>query len=464
MKVYILAGIISFFFCTIRAQPERIDAKIIFSGKLIKLSEPLTISVVLTDSEKRPSIAFPDIDGLEKRSTSATSSYQTVDGVKLVVQKISQEYYASKAGRYVIPSFDLQVLGTRLHSGETSVTFSENENAAGVVMPDKLLPADERAGDQVFFAIRADKSSVYIREGFSLGISLYIAEDAPIEMEFYQFNEQLQAILAKVRPLGCWEENTGIEEIVKRRVKIRQRNYNEYQMYRAHFFPLKLENIRIPSVALSMLVVDRQGTVNTEKKIIEKFYSKAFNIEVKPLPPHPLRDQVAVGEYQLREQLSSEEVFPGESVRYQFKIVGKGNIVGIPAPDILPNAAFDFYPPELSQVVSRTAQTVSGEKGFEYFVVPRKDGTFPFSRYFQWVYFDTRAARYDTLRSSKIVQVKGEDYSLGNLSLGSSNGLYDSIESRDSSQTFINYSQIVKILSNLVVILLLVVMVWVFRK
>ncbi len=105
-----------------------------------------------------------------------------------------------------------------------------------------------------------------------------------------------------------------------------------------------------------------------------------------------------------------------------------------------------------------------GEKSFDYFVVPRQDGTFPLGRYFQWVYFDPKAAKYDTLISQKTLQVKGEDYKLGNISLHGSTGLYDNLERLDSSAEYFDFKKILKELTNAIVILLLFTMVWVLRK
>jgi hypothetical protein len=166
----------------------------------------------------------------------------------------------------------------------------------------------------------------------------------------------------------------------------------------------------------------------------------------------------------LKENLSSALVYPGESVRYMFKVEGVGNIAAIPAPTIQTNSTFDIYPPETSQIIKRSYQSVTGEKTFDYFVVPRKDGTFPLNRYFQWIYFDSQRARYDTLRSAKMLSVKGEDYKLANLSLSGSAGLYDNLESLDSSKETVDYKKILKDTTNAVVILLLITMIWVFRK
>ena len=464
MKLYIVLGIILGFSCTISAQDLYERVSIEYNRKVLKISEPLIISVLIKDSESRPSIIFPEINGLEKRSKSATSSVNMVDGKKIVDQTISQEYFAPKVGTYIIPEFSIPVNASRLYSEETSVTFTDAGEEETPLGADAILPEPETGSEGIFFSVQTDKKTVFIREGFSLRISLYISEDAPVEMEFHRFNEQLQQILKKVRPAGCWEENAGIEEIVRRKVRIKEKNYTEYNMYQAEFFPLTVGDVSIPSVNLDMLVIDRMGTVNTEKRIIRQFSSRPLKVLVNQLPPHPLRDQVAVGEYKLVEELSSNMVYPGESIRYVFKVEGKGNIAAIPTPEIQVNSAFDFYPPDASQVVKRSVAGVTGEKGFDYFVVPRKDGKFPLGRYFQWIYFNTAKVRYDTLRSVKILEVRGEDYKLGNISLSGSLGLYDNLENLDTTGKTINYKELLKNLTNAVVILLLMAMVWVFRK
>lgn len=467
MKLYALLNIILCFSGTLWGQTMNDASTIELGSKNLSIDQPFLISVVLRDAETRPAVIFPEISGLEKRSKSATSAVSTVDGKKVVIQTITQEYYAVKPGNYLIQEFVITVNNVKLRSEETMVVFSKSagsgEALSAVVSPPFETDVEE-TGDGIFLSVQTDKKAIYIREGFALRISLYIAENAPVQMEFYRFNEQLQSILKQLRPANCWEENVGIEEIVKRKVSIKGRRYTEYNMYQARLFPITTEDIVFPSIALQMLVIDNSKAVNVERKIIKSFRSNKASISVRQLPDHPLRDQVAVGQYGLKESLSSKLVYPGESVRYMFKIEGVGNIAAIPAPTIQTSSTFDIYPPEVSQVVKRSYQSVIGEKTFDYFVVPRKDGEFPLGRYFQWVYFNLGKARYDTLRSSKMLSVKGEDYKLANLSLSGSSGLYDNLEGLDSSKESIDYKKILKDTTNGIVILLLIAMVWVFRK
>lgn len=466
MKLYALLNIFLCFFSIALAQTPENAATIEYGSKNLTLDQPFLISVVLRDVETRPSVIFPEIKDLEKRSKSATSSVSTVDGRKVVIQTITQEYHATKAGNYLIPEFSLTVNNTKLRSEETMVVFAKSGEEGGSAIASENVDVGEVDDNiqSVFLSVQTDKKQVYIRQGFAVRISLYIAENAPVEMEFYRFNEQLQAILKSLRPVNCWEENVGVEEIIKRKVTIRGRKYAEYNMYQARFFPITTEDIQLPSVKLDMMVTENAGAVNVEKKLVKSFRSRPINVVVTQLPDHPLRDQVAVGQYSLRERLSSDLVYPGESVRYMFKVEGVGNIAAIPAPIIQSSSSFDIYPPEVSQVVKRSYQSVVGEKTFDYFVVPRKDGEFPLGRYFHWIYFNVEKAKYDTLRSAASLEVRGEDYKLSNLSLSGSSGLYDNLENLDSGRETIDYKRILKDLTNIVIVLLLVTMIWVFRK
>lgn len=466
MKLYALLNIFLCFSGMALAQSTENAATIEYGSKNLTLDQPFLISVVLRDAETRPSVIFPEIKDLEKRSKSATSSVSTVDGRKVVIQTITQEYYATKAGNYLIPEFALTVNNVKLHSEEMMVVFAKSgEDAENAPTAEKVDVGDDEDNSQsVFLSVQTDKKQVYIRQGFAVRISLYIAENAPVEMEFYRFNEQLQGILKALRPVNCWEENVGVEEIIKRKVMIRGRKYAEYNMYQARFFPITTEDIQLPSVKLDMLVTESGAAVNVQKKLVKSYRSRPVQVVVRQLPDHPLRDLVAVGQFSLRERLSSDLVYPGESVRYMFKVEGVGNIAAIPAPIIQSSSSFDIYPPEESQVVKRSYQSVMGEKTFDYFVVPRKDGEFPLGRYFHWIYFNVEKAKYDTLRSAASLEVRGEDYKLTNLSLSGSSGLYDNLENLDSGRETIDYKKILKDLTNIVIVLLLVTMIWVFRK
>jgi hypothetical protein len=468
MKIYVYVNIFLCFSTVFAQQPADSDVQIEFGKPNLSIDQPFILSVVIKNNSNRPSVLFPDFQGLEKRSASATSTTSTISGKTVLIQTISQQYFAQQEGTFELPAFTVSVDGSKVKSEGITLTFGKNEKASeSTTQPLKDLEMGtanaEVGAEEVFLSTRVSKSSVYVREGFALRLSLYVAKSATISMDFYQLDIQLQAILKKLRPATCWEENVGIEEIIQRQVTINGRQYTEYQMYQAMFFPFTLQTVTFPSVGLDMLLVNSEEKKGNNKRL-QTFRSSPLRVQVKPLPAHPLKDQIAVGQYHLQEQITSRKVSAGESLRYLFTIAGKGNLATITAPALPDSKAFDFYPPDVKQTVRRSYEEVSGEKTYDYYIVAKQKGQFPLGRFFQWIYFDPQRARYDTLRSSLAVGVVGENLQTTMLANEGTASLYDNIEALNTNTTYTDYQDIIRRLTNMVVLALLGVMIWIFRK
>ena len=449
-------------------QPVEKNVSVEIGEKDLYLNQPFILSVVVRNSTSRPSVQFPELPGLEKRSASATSTSNVVNGKTVLIQTISQQYFAKKEGKDVQGPFEVTVDGTKVRAEAVTLTFSkvedevistENVNAEGEI----IAPAEDIPGGSIFLSVKISKPIVYVREGFSIRLALYVAKSAPIEMEFYRLDAQLQTILKELRPATCWEENVGIEEIIQREVSIGGKRFTEYQMYQAVFFPITLQSVSFPAVKLDMMLLERLPDGRKNKKV-EAFYSRPVRVLVKPLPPHPQKDQIAVGNYALEEKMTRKQVHSGESLRYMFTVKGGGNIATIMEPEMADSKAFDFYPPDVSQTVQRSYENVSGEKTFDYYIVARQKGNFRLGRFFQWIYFDPVRAKYDTLRSEETIQVSGENLQAAALSGDGSDPVYANIEDLNTNEVYIDYQEIIRNLTNAVVFLLLGAMVWIFRK
>ena len=48
------------------------------------------------------------------------------------------------------------------------------------------------------------------------------------------------------------------------------------------------------------------------KEDFKKFYTKAKRVKVKELPPHPLKNSVAVGDYKLDERIRTKDLETGK--------------------------------------------------------------------------------------------------------------------------------------------------------
>lgn len=469
MKVY---AFIIIFLCSLTTSAQRQseqDIRVEVGAKFLTLDQPFLVSIIIRNHVNRPAVTFPDFEGLEKRSASATSTTNSVGGKTIIIQTISQQYFATQEGEYALPEFTVMVDGNRIKAEGITLNFRkgrENAQIAGVASgeTESVVDSDEPGTGDIFLSANASRTGVFLKEGFSLRLALYVAKNTPIDMEFYQLNRQLQAIMKRLRPATCWEENVGIEEIIQRDVKLGGRQYTEYQMYQAVLFPFTVQNITFPVVGLKMLVSEPKAGENEKKKSLQTFYSKPSRVVVKPLPPHPQKDQVAVGEYTLKETLTKENLASGESLRYLFTITGQGNLATINAPEVPVVKAFDFYAPDMNQTVQRSYEKVSGEKTFDYYIVAKQKGRYPLGRFFQWVYFNPSRARYDTLRSSKIITVAGEDMQTAGMTNSDVGFVYENIDQLDTTEQYIDYQDIIRILTNTVVLVLLGVMVWIIRK
>jgi hypothetical protein len=291
--------------------------------------------------------------------------------------------------------------------------------------------------EDALLAFTTNKDEVYVGEGFTTTLSFLIADNNRAPMQFHDLGRQLSEILKKIRPGNCWEENFNIENIEGESIRIGGKNYTQYKIYQATYFPLNNQQVNFPSVGLEMIKFKVAKNPSffgqNRKEDFKTFYSKPKSVKVKELPPHPLRDAVAVGNYKLDERLAKLDLQTGQSISYDFNVYGEGNISSISKPTVKIDGAFEFYEPNVKQSINREGGHVTGTKLFSYFMIPKEPGTYRLGDYFQWVFFNPQTKKYDTLKSKQIVNVTGESFknqSIGSNDLGS---FYDRIDSADNT-------------------------------
>ncbi|MCY7349833.1 MAG: BatD family protein, partial [Cytophagaceae bacterium] len=320
--------------------------------------------------------------------------------------------------------------------------------------------ADSKA--DAFLSLRANRSRVYVGEGFTVRLSFYIADDSRQELQGYQLNEQIAQILPKIRPDNCWEENFGISgELQTRPAVLNGRRYTEYRVFEAAYFPLNAQEIRFPEVTLNLLT---HPAGSAAAATLKPFRSNVFMVQPRPLPPHPLRDRVAVGVFRLQESLTPPRGQTGRSLSYTLRLTGEGNGAGVELPTPTNDANFDFYPPDVQQTVSRQAGRVRGEKVFSYQIIPKRAGNFAMSRYVQFIFFNPQTARFDTLRPQTVVRVTGSNLTASEKMAGPENALYAQLDQLGSNVLESDYPLLIKQSANLVLAVMLAGMVVIFWR
>ncbi len=444
LRLYFLLGIFITGIWSVQAQ----GVQITLGPDEIGENQAWTISVTVQNDRLKNYDNFPDIEGFRKRGTSTQSTTNIVNGQVSSSQSVIMTYLPIRQGTVTVPSFTMKVNDKPIKVAGKKVKVGapvQQQRDPFKSLFDKS-PADEFFGrnetefvdvkDDAFLALTTSKDEVYAGEGFNATLSFYVSEDNRAPLQFHELGKQLSDILKKVKPDNCWEENFNIENIEGENVQINGRGYTQYKIYQATYYPLNAENIVFPKVGLEMIKYKVAKNPSffgqNRKEDFKTFYSQPKTVRVKELPPHPLRDMVAVGNYQLYEHMPTTDIETGKSSSYVFNIFGEGNISAIEKPIVKNNDTFEFYEPNVRQDINREGGRVSGTKSFNYFLIPKEPGQYQLKDYFQWVFFNTNKNRYDTLRSKLTVYVTGESKKNEAIESNDAGAFYDKIASADN--------------------------------
>lgn len=451
------------FSVTARAQ----DVSVAVGQTEIGLNQYFQITLKVENERLKNYSPFPDLDGFVKRGTSSSSSTSFVNGRMSSSQSIIQNYQPTKEGTFRIPAFNMSANNQEVRVESFTVKVgppAQQQRQSYDPFGDPFDMFRNRNNEptefvdvnaEAFLALSTDKKEVYVGEGFTTTLAFYVAESNRAELRFFDLGPQLTEIVKQIKPATCWEENFNIENIQGEPTTINGKAYTQYKIYQAAFYPLNEQTIEFPQVGLKMIKYKVAKNPSffgrNRQEDYETFYSKTKKIDVKPLPPHPLRESVAVGQYRLAEQINSLDLNTGESFNYVFNIMGEGNISAVEEPKLPTTDEFDFYAPNVKQNINRSSGRVSGTKSFNYYAIPNEPGQFALGDYFQWVYFNPEKAVYDTLKSRQIVNVVGSSRKNEYILSTDMGSFYDSIEFKENTLSSLDDSSWMRIFANLFV-------------
>ncbi len=436
------------------------DVQITLGPSEIGENQAWTITVTVQNDRLRSYDNFPDIEGFRKRGTSTQSTTNIVNGQMSSSQSVIMTYLPLRQGTVTVPSFTMKVNDKPIKVPGKKVKIGapvQQQRDPFRSFFDRD-PADDFFGrgetefvdvkDDAFLAFTTSKDEVFTGEGFNVTLSFFVSDENRAPLQFHDLGRQLSEILKKVKPNNCWEENFNIENIEGETVVINGKDFTQYKIYQATYYPLNAEPIVFPKVGLEMIKYKVAKNPSffgqNRKEDFKTFYSQPKRVTVKPLPPHPLRETVAVGNYQLYEHMPTTQLETGKSAAYVFNIFGEGNISAIQKPAVMTNEAFEFYEPNVRQDINRENGRVTGTKSFNYFLIPKEPGQYDLKNYFQWVFFNTEKERYDTLKSGLKINVTGESRKNEAILSNDAGAFYDKMNDADNNLKRIEASDWVK--------------------
>ena len=450
------------------------EVVILLGPNKLPINEYFTISVTLRNQPLQNLGDFPEIEGFKKSTRTSTTSRIGLGNKTIIEQTITQNYAALDEGKFLLKAFFINVNGKRVSSNGTTITIlpmavepEPTEPPVITEVPIVKPPENKSFKSQSFLSLETDKQTVYVGEGLYVRLAFYLDEAEQGLLDFYNFSQQYPEFIKKLRQKDAWEEAfEPVTEIKPDTVIIREKRFLKFNLFRKMLFPLNASNLVFDEVSLVMGYQPEPAffATPTAPADLITFTTRPRTVAVKPLPPHPLRNVVPVGQYRLKEGVNRLMFRTGESFTYRFEVIGTGNMGAILPPVVPSLTGLEIYPPETKFTRNMAAGGLQGAKSFRYNMLARQPGQYYLGNLFWFVYFDPQASRYDTLRSDLIVNVKGAENQQGKFQPEESDPFYKLIREEENNLISLNKFNEIKLYTNVVILSLLCASLFLFFK
>jgi hypothetical protein len=272
------------------------------------------------------------------------------------------------------------------------------------------------------FASEISNEDLFVRT-FLSKTKCYIGEQITVTQKVYSRVDLRGFQNIKFPPYnGFWsQQEEGNKQINLQQEVVNGITYYVAEYNKVYLFPQRSGSISIEPVELECIV--RRATQRQPRNIFEQFFgaggyedvaikvkSKAVKVEVKELPAEgkPEGFTGAVGNFSYKTELSKEQVKANDAVNIKLTVTGKGNIALLEAPKAELPESFETYDPKINETV-KTNGGVSGNKTFDYLVIPREKGEFIING-LNFSFFDPEKKEYVKLPSPdmKLTVLEGD--------------------------------------------------------
>lgn len=368
--------------------------------------------------------AMEDFQLLGGPYSSYSSHSQWVNGKMTQKTLVSYTYVfrALNEGTFLIPSAIVKVGRKEFATNEVEVVV----NSAGADAAAGASGSGRQNGPQggaelgssedepVFLRVIPSRKEVYAGEQFVSGLKIFTrintrpgssAGDLPYE-GFYKLRLDPDATAQQQDVNG----QLYVTQVIQRHILI----------------PQKTGDLEIDPYKSDWMVQQRVERQRSNNPIDNFFDDPFFNnyqevpvtlstppviIHVKPLPSGaPVGFTGAVGEFQMRAELSSEEIAVNEALSLKITISGTGNLPLLGEPEVNLPPDHDLYDISRDLKTSTSGNRISGSVTFEYPIVARYAGRFRIAPV-QFAWFDPVAEAYKTLLTEEFnfTVAKGEN-------------------------------------------------------
>jgi hypothetical protein len=314
-----------------------------------------------------------------------------INGRTSVSVTVQYRFQALREGTHEIPSFPVTAGGStyRTEPLELTISASPPPPGQGERSDDSGISADD-----LFLTAEATKTRVRDGEPFIVEYRLWTLVDVG-SFTFTRVPE----------PQGFWVEDVTPDGQPRiERITRNGRAYTTAVIRRVALVPTGTGTRTLEPVGLEVQVrVRRQdpfgglfgGSPLFGSSVVPTaVLSNSLRIVVAALPasrPEPYSG--VVGRLSLDASIDRDSVAANEAVTPTVRASGEGNLRAVPVPALGLPSDFEAFPPEISESVQPFGPGLSGEKTFEFVLIPRAPGARQIPA-ITMSYFDERAGAY----------------------------------------------------------------------
>ena len=404
MKKLLLYQLIFFISLTVSAQDVFVKAEY---PAVVNAGQQFT--VMWTVNAGGGEFSAPSFNGFYKLmgpQTSYSSNTQIINGKVSNSTSYSYVYYlqAVKEGKYVIPPAEFTLKNKTYASDSMHIevigTTSQKQNApTGNNNPSNDSEV-ESSGNDFFVNLSVNRKEVYLGEPIVATVKIYSRLNiAGInEVKDPAFDSFLRSDI-ETPPLNSLRQENVNGTI-----------YGSGVIQQFLLYPQVTGEITIDPVQISVLV--QQKTRGESDPFFGDFFSsfqtvpkaaasRPVKIKVRPLPGvQPSDFSGVVGKLDLKATLNKESVDVNDAINLKVTVSGNGNLKIASAPVLKLPPDIEVYDPKITDDLKNGPNGTTGQKSFEYVMIPRHDGDFTVPP-IQYSFFNIATGKYEKLTSQE---------------------------------------------------------------
>jgi hypothetical protein len=352
----------------------------------------------------------PSFNGFYKLmgpQTSYSSNTQIINGKMSNQTSYSYVYYlqAVNEGKFVIAPANFTLKNKTYSSdslnieviGGTSQKQGRTQGNTDTGIDSEVEPS----GRSLFINLSVNRKEVFIGEPVVATVKIYSRVNiAGInEIKYPSFNSFLKSDIETPPLTSLRQEN------------VNGTIYGSGVIQQFLLYPQVTGEINIDPVQISVLV--QQKTRGESDPFFGDFFSsyqtvpkaaasQSLKIKVNPLPGvKPVDFSGVVGKLDIKATLNKESVNVNDAINFKIVISGSGNLKIASAPVLKLSPDIEVYDPKISDDLKNGQNGTTGQKSFEFLMIPRHEGDFTIPPV-TYSYFNIAAGRYEKLTTKEL--------------------------------------------------------------